>query len=259
MLKIEGNRKSPYEHFTASDRELLDEWTKGSPVAEWELWSDMEVVLADLRRMEKFHTNRVMEAVRGIVSVSLWEDIEPEIRARITQAQLSPVAAEPRCKCGHSFSDHVGTVAADSQAMPCIRCSCQQHSSFPVAAEPQQEAQTRYCARHNNHHDGNCSHCGERYHSPFPPPLPTDGTQTDTNRAVRDGINDLSTHRNLALSGVVSPFRTHGVKDPVTFDDLVWCVVCGCFVEDSLTDVHYTFCKSVEDLKKRIAALEGSK
>lgn len=91
------------------------------------------------------------------------------------------------------------------------------------------------------------------------PTLPTDGTQADTNRAVRDGINDLSTHRNLALSGVVSPFRTHGVKDPVTFDDLVWCVVCGCFVEDSLTDVHYTFCKSVEDLKQRIAALEGSK
>lgn len=31
------------------------------------------------------------------------------------------------CSCNHSRSDHIGTVPADSNDMPCIRCSCSEY------------------------------------------------------------------------------------------------------------------------------------
>jgi hypothetical protein len=38
--------------------------------------------------------------------------------------------SEPNCKiCNHTHNDHIGTVPAGSDAMPCIRCNCAQYQA----------------------------------------------------------------------------------------------------------------------------------
>ena len=90
------------------------------------LW-DKETIagLEAYLELEKIFAQRPEAPAPRVEQVNPLMDVQWDAKA---PAPLSKCA---RAHCGHTFSDHTGTVVAGSDATPCIRCDCNRFEQAP--------------------------------------------------------------------------------------------------------------------------------